>query len=361
MAEPLLAADGISVDFPVRGGRVLHAVDDVTLSVYKGQTVGVVGESGAGKSTVALTLMRVHRAHRGRIRFDGRDITEAGERELFGVRRRMQMVFQDPYASLDPRMTVGRIVGEPLRAHRVGDRRQIAARVGELLADVGLEASAAGRLPAAFSGGQRQRIAIARALALAPELVIADEPVSALDVSVQAQIVNLLLELQRRRGIGYLIISHDLALMHHIADRIVVLYLGRVVEEASADELVAAPQHPYTAALLSAAPEVGRERIVLPGEPPSAIDRPGGCAFHPRCPIAESRCAVEDPALSEVSPGRGVRCFFPGRLPGPLSFPVRPPEPPSLPGGPTGPPSSPAALAGPLSFPGGASGPLSGG
>jgi oligopeptide/dipeptide ABC transporter ATP-binding protein len=320
MGEPLLHAEDLKVTFNVGGGRSLHAVDNVSLTVHKGQTVAVVGESGSGKSTVALTLMRAHQAQGGRIRFDGQDITHIGERALAGVRRRMQIVFQDPYASLDPRMSVGRIVAEPLRVHRTGDRRHIDARVAELLTAVGLPPEAARRLPAQFSGGQRQRIAIARALALEPELLIADEPVSALDVSIQAQIVNLLRQLQRERGMAYLIISHDLALVHHIADRVVVMYLGRVVEEGGVDDVVAEPGHPYTAALLSATPVAdssGRERIVLRGEPPSAIDRPSGCAFHPRCPIAEDRCATEDPPVAEIAPGRWVRCFYPGRLPGP--------------------------------------------
>ncbi|MFL6118432.1 ABC transporter ATP-binding protein [Actinophytocola sp.] len=316
LAEPLLRVENLTVTFTA-GGRPLRAVDDVSLTVHNGHTVALVGESGAGKSTVALAVMRTHRPDAGRIHFAGQDITDLNTRALRAVRRRMQLIPQDPYASLDPRMPVGRIVAEPLRVHRIAGGQHIATRVGRLLTEVGLEPDAAERLPAQFSSGQRQRIAIARALALTPELLIADEPVSSLDVSVQAQIINLLTGLQRTRGIAYLVISHDLALVHHIADQIVVMYLGRVVEQGSTEDIVARPQHPYTAALLSATPVIGRtgrERIVLRGEPSSALDRPSGCHFHPRCPIAESRCATEDPVLSEVAPGKWVRCLFPGRL-----------------------------------------------
>jgi oligopeptide/dipeptide ABC transporter ATP-binding protein len=314
----LLRAEALHVTFRVHG-QPLVAVDGVDLVVNRGETVALVGESGSGKSTVALTIVGAHHPDAGRIVFDGTDIAGWSGRRLFPVRRRMQLVFQDPYASLDPRMTVGRIVAEPLRVHRTCRRGEVAGRVAGLLDAVGLAPELARRLPAQLSGGQRQRVAIARALALEPELLIADEPVSSLDVSIQAQIVNLLRELQRQRRIGYLLISHDLALVSHLADRVVVMYLGAVVESGPAAALVATPLHPYTAALLSATPvaeaEPGRrERIVLRGEPPSPIHRPGGCAFHPRCPIADDRCAVEPPPLTVRPDGRAVRCFYPGRV-----------------------------------------------
>jgi peptide/nickel transport system ATP-binding protein len=316
----LLAAEGLTVAFDTPRGRV-HALEDVSLEVARGETVGLVGESGSGKSTLALTLMRALAPSAGSIRFDGQEIGHLSPRALKPVRRRLQMVFQDPYASLDPRMTVARIVAEPLRAHGYGSRAQIAARVGELLDAVGLPPDAARRYPAEFSGGQRQRIAIARAIALEPEMLVADEPVSALDVSIQAQIVNLLQDIQARMGIAYLVIAHDLPLVHQIADRIVVLYLGRVVEEGPAEAVVARPLHPYTAGLLAATPTVdtaGKPRLRLAGDPPSPIDRPPGCAFHPRCPIARDRCRTERPALT----GQGARraaCHFPGEVPPPLA------------------------------------------
>ncbi|WP_285731964.1 oligopeptide/dipeptide ABC transporter ATP-binding protein [Nocardiopsis sp. ATB16-24] len=316
----LLAAQDVSVTFG-SGRRRLHAVDGISLSLSRGQTLAVVGESGSGKSTLAFALMRARRPDSGRILFEGADITRARGGSLRSFRRRVQMVFQDPYSSLDPRMSVERIIAEPLRAHGVGSKEQIRERVLQLLTLVGLGPEVRMRRPSQFSGGQRQRIAIARAMALDPDVLIADEPVSALDVSIQAQIVNLLGELRRERGIASLIISHDMALVYHLADRVAVMYLGRVVEEADCDDLVSSPQHPYTAALLSATPTLGeasrRERIVLRGSPPSALDRPTGCSFHPRCPIAVDRCRVETPPLAELGNGRKVACFFPGELPGP--------------------------------------------
>ncbi|MCC6008579.1 MAG: ATP-binding cassette domain-containing protein [Rhodobacteraceae bacterium] len=322
-AAPLLEARDLSVTFATPRGQV-HALDGVELSVHRGETVGLVGESGSGKSTLALTLLRAIEPTGGEILFDGQAIGHLGSRALKPVRRRLQMVFQDPYASLDPRMKVGRIVAEPLRAHAYGDRARIAARVAELLEQVGLPADAAGRYPAQFSGGQRQRIAIARAIALEPDMVVADEPVSALDVSIQAQIVNLLQDIQDRLGIAYLVIAHDLPLVHQIADRIVVLYLGRVVEEGPAEQVVARPLHPYTAGLLAATPTVdtaGRPRLMLKGDPPSPINRPDGCPFHPRCPIARDRCRSERPALVAPDAGaaRRVACHFPGEVPPPLA------------------------------------------
>ncbi|GAA0711145.1 ABC transporter ATP-binding protein [Dactylosporangium roseum] len=313
---PVLTTEDLRVEFTV-GHQTLVAVDGVSLSVAAGETLALVGESGSGKSTVALALMRAHEPDSGRIIFEGTDITHLSERRLKPVRRRLQMVIQDPYASLDPRMTIARVVAEPLVAHRWGNRRQIADRVVELLELVGLTASAMSRYPSQFSGGQRQRISIARALALEPSMIIADEPVSALDMSIQAQIINLLGTLQRERDLAYLVIAHDLALVHQISNRVAVLYLGRVVEEGTTDQVVWSPQHPYTAALLSATPTPDnptRERIVLAGDPPSAINRPSGCVFHPRCPIARSRCAVEVPPLIEVRPGVRTACFYPGEV-----------------------------------------------
>jgi oligopeptide/dipeptide ABC transporter ATP-binding protein len=320
-AAPLLAATGLRVSFPV-GRRRLVAVDDVTLEVARGETLGLVGESGSGKSTLALALMLARRRDAGEIRFDGGPVHDLRGAALKAFRRRMQIVYQNPYASLDPRMTVGRILAEPLVAHRVGGEAEQTARTRELLERVGLDAAAAGRYPAQFSGGQRQRIAIARALALRPEMLILDEPVSALDVSIQAQIVNLLRELQADFGLSYLIIAHDLPLVHQVSHRIAVLYLGRVVEIGLADEVVFRPRHPYTAALLSATPARrgrARERIVLRGDPPSPIERPSGCPFHTRCPIAEARCALEAPRL-EGSEVQRVACHYPGRMPAPISM-----------------------------------------
>ncbi len=318
----LLEAEELSVTF-VSGGRPLHAVDRVDLATYAGEAVAVVGESGSGKTTLAMAMMRARRPTSGRIRFHGTDITDLPEKSLSGFRREVQMVFQDPYSSLDPTMSIADILGEPLRAHGERSRASRRERASALLQDVGLDVSALDRRPGQFSGGQRQRIAIARALALGPSVLVADEPVSALDVSVQAQIVNLLRDLQAERDIALLLISHDLPLVHHLADRVVVMYLGRVVEESPSDDLLTSPQHPYTAALLSAAPALGRtdrtERIVLSGSPPSAMSRPPGCAFHPRCPIARPRCATDSPPLAPIGAGRRVACHYPGELPGPLT------------------------------------------
>lgn len=314
----LLEATDLRVTFRAPGGRKLHAVDTISIGVKPRETVGLVGESGSGKSTVALTLMRAHEPESGQIIFDGLDITHLSEKQLLPIRRKLQVVFQDPYSSLDPRMSVRRIVAEPLKAHRYGNRSVINDRVDELLEQVGLPLDAAQRLPAQFSGGQRQRIAIARSLALEPMALIADEPVSALDVSIQAQIVNLLRGLQDRLNIAFLVIAHDLALVHQICDRIVVMYLGEAVEEGPADDVVGHPQHPYTVALLSATPVpvVGgdAERILLTGDPPSPIHRPTGCRFHPRCPIAQERCKKDKPPLVEYAPGRKVSCFFAGQM-----------------------------------------------
>ncbi len=314
---PLLEARGLSVSFG-QGRRRVRALDGVDVDIARGETVALVGESGSGKSTLALALMGVHRAGSGRVLFDGEDVTGARGAALKAVRRRVQMVLQDPYSSLDPRWSVGRIIAEPLVAHRWGDRHRIEARVAELIRLVALPEDAALRPPTEFSGGQRQRIAIARAMALAPELIIADEPVSALDVSIQAQIINLLLDVQRVTRFAMLLISHDIALVHQVAHRVVVLYLGRVVEQGPSVAVISDPQHPYTAALVSAVPTLeqhaGGARIVLAGEPPSPLDPPPGCAFHPRCPIARERCRREAPRLAPGPGDRQVACHTPGEL-----------------------------------------------
>ncbi len=319
--SPLLRVDGLRLTFDVQG-RSLYALDGVSFEVGRGETVGLVGESGSGKSTLAKAILNAVRPDDGQILFDGADIAAMGPKALKAIRRRLQMVFQDPYSSLDPRMCIRDIIAEPLQAHRWGTRREIAERVAALIAAVGLPSEAAERMPQQFSGGQRQRIAIARALALEPDMLIADEPVSALDVSIQAQIINLLREIQARLGIAYLVIAHDLALIHQISDRIIVMYLGRIVEEGRADDIVGTPLHPYTVSLLAATPvpRVGAKgtTAMLRGDPPSAIDRPTGCAFHPRCPIARDRCETDEPMLTESRSGRKVACHYPGELSSPV-------------------------------------------
>ena len=321
---PLLEARSLSVTFPVRRGTLqqpvgeMSAVDDVSLTVERGESMALVGESGSGKTTLARALLRLVEPSAGEIRFDGVDLLAVSARELRRLRRHFQMVFQDPNSSLDPRQTVRQALAEPLRIHRLAAREETAARVGELLSLVGLSEGLAARYPHELSGGQRQRVCIARALATAPRLLIADEPVSAVDVSVQAQIVNLVASLQRELGLTLLFIGHDLAVVEQIADRVAVMYLGRIVEQASARELFALPLHPYTASLLSAVPvpdpQRRRRRIVLTGEPPSPSTPPSGCRFHPRCPIARERCSTSSPPLAEARPGHWVSCFFPGEL-----------------------------------------------
>ena len=319
----LLELDDLRVWFPIRSGVVLDrhvgdvkAVDGVTLTILRGETLGLVGESGCGKSTLGRAIIRLYKPTSGRIVFDGSDITTASEREMTNVRRRMQMVFQDPYASLNPRHSVGRIVGEPLRVHGVASGKELGRRVSELLEVVGLPADAAGRYPHEFSGGQRQRIGLARALALNPELVVCDEPVSALDVSIQAQIINLMEKLQRELGLTYLFIAHDLAVVRHISTRIAVMYLGKIVEVAPADDLYDNPLHPYTITLLSAIPipdpEVERRRqpIRVEGDLPSPADPPAACRFHTRCPFVQpTRCAEDEPRLRELD-GHLIACHF---------------------------------------------------
>src|SRR5215210_1312286 len=304
--------------FPVEGGDdVVRAVDGVTFEIYQGETLGLVGESGCGKSTVGRCLLRLIEPTRGTIHFGGQDVRALKGGDLRALRREMQIIFQDPYASLNPRMKVRDIVAEPLIIHGIGDKREQRARVAELLSKVGLDPDYMNRYPHEFSGGQRQRIGIARALALNPKLIVADEPVSALDVSVQAQVVNLLEDLQQEFKLTYLFISHGLAVVEHISDRVAVMYLGRVVEVASAEELYRNPLHPYTRALLSAIPVPDptrkRDRIVLKGDVPTPINPPSGCRFHTRCPEAIPDCSRIDPDLREVAPGHTVACI---RVPG---------------------------------------------
>ena len=317
----LLEVRHLKVHFPVKHGvfsRVnawVKAVDDVSLTVAPGETVGLVGESGCGKTTLGRAIIRLLEPTAGSVTFEGEDITTLEGAALRERRRRFQMIFQDPVGSLNPRMTVGQIIGEALDIHHlVADEQARTERIGRLLKDVGLDPQHAQRYPHEFSGGQRQRIGIARALAVEPKLIVCDEPVSALDVSVQAQIINLLQDLQRAHGLAYLFIAHDLAVVEHISHRVVVMYLGKVVESAVSKTIINTPKHPYTQALLSAVPVVDpdskRQRIVLPGDVPSPINPPSGCPFHPRCPVAEARCQTEVPALREITPGHWAACHF---------------------------------------------------
>jgi len=316
--DQLVKVRGLVKHFAVESSDdVVRAVDGVSFEIFRGETLGLVGESGCGKSTVGRCLLRLIEPTSGEIEFEGRDVLAMGKTELRELRSEMQIVFQDPYASLNPRMKVGDIVGEPLVIHKVGNRQERRDRVAELLKKVGLDPDYRKRYSHEFSGGQRQRIGVARTLALNPKLIVADEPVSALDVSVQAQVVNLLQDLQKEFGLAYLFISHGLAVVEHISSRVAVMYLGRIVEVATAADLYASPLHPYTQALLSAIPipdpKHKRDRIVLQGDVPTPINPPSGCRFRTRCPIAIPECAQIDPELREVAPGHSVACI---RVPG---------------------------------------------
>jgi oligopeptide transport system ATP-binding protein len=322
-AQSFIQVHHLKKYFPIRRGIIIQrhvgdvrAVDDVSFDIFKGETLGLVGESGSGKTTVGRTILRLHRPTSGEVIFDGLHLGELDADGMRDVRHRMQLIFQDPYASLNPRMTVGSIVGEPIGVHQGLPSRERAARVQELFDLVGISHKMANRFPHQFSGGQRQRIGIARALALNPDFVVCDEPIASLDVSIQAQVVNLLKRLQGRFNLTYLFIAHDLSMVRYISDRVAVMYLGRIVELTSRDELFANPLHPYTQALISAVPvpdpdvEASRQRIILEGDLPSPANPPKGCNFNTRCPLAMEICFHEDPVYREVKPGHFAACHL---------------------------------------------------
>lgn len=321
--DPLVQVRGLKKYFPITQGILIQreigavkAVDDVSFDIYHGETLGLVGESGCGKTTTGRTLIQLYKPTDGQVLFEGEDLSGMHGKDLRSLRKRMQMIFQDPYASLNPRWTISRIIGEPLRVHRIDGGKPNLERVENLLETVKLNANYMNRYPHEFSGGQRQRIGIARALASDPSFIVCDEPISALDVSIQAQIVNLLEDLQDQLGLTYLFIAHDLSMVRHICNRVAVMYLGVIVELAGRDELYDHPLHPYTQALLSAVPVPdpratrARRRIILEGDPPSPANPPEGCRFHPRCPIAVDRCRSEQPVWREAAPGHWVACHL---------------------------------------------------
>ena len=314
--EVLVQADHICKYFKIGGGRMLHAVEDVSLSIHRGETLGLVGESGCGKSTLGRTLMGIYHPTKGKLIYAGKEVDLTNKSERFAFAKKAQIVFQDPYASLDPRMTVGSIIEEGMLIHNLHTPEERRERVAKLLDTVGLNREHANRFPHEFSGGQRQRIGIARALAIQPEFIVCDEPISALDVSIQAQVINLLRSLQEKMGLTYLFIAHDLNIVKYISDRIAVMYLGSVVELATSDELYANTLHPYSRALLSAVPipdpklEAQKKRQIIEGDVPSPINKPKGCAFSSRCPMACEQCRQSSPALKEVAPGHFVACHL---------------------------------------------------
>ena len=326
---PLLKVEHLHKEFPTGSGfmggkfskKVVSAVNDLSFEIRAGETFGLVGESGCGKSTTGRAIMHLDPPTSGKVYFEGRDISKMNKKELKAMRREMQFIFQDPYASLNPRMTIGEIISEPMVIHGIGTPEERIERVRELLDVVGLNPEHINRYPHEFSGGQRQRVGIARSFILRPKLIICDEPVSALDVSIQAQVLNLLKDLQKQYGTAYLFIAHDLSVVQHISDRVAVMYLGKMVELSDWKSLYAEPNHPYTQALLSAVPipdpdvQQNRKRIILAGDPPSPIDPPSGCRFHTRCPIAQAKCSEETPEFREIGDGHFCACHYAAPFP----------------------------------------------